>query len=470
MARSDEFATPPAGFVMSDRYLNFTNTKFGLKLTSMLGLPQPYQLRRRDSDIPLNEQNVAIGSVDYRNNAFKELEAALNTLGLSSLEYPSINKGVENTGDKAVYHALVFDARALQRPIDSIQLYDYFNKNIRLLQNCGRIILLGRTPEHCESRDQRVAQTGLQGFIRSLAKECRKGTTAQLIYDNNGKAARLQSTLRFLLSGDSAYVSGQMIWLQSKDSTIGSINWELPLRDQKVLVTGASQGIGLAIAELITKLGGDLYCLDIPQNQKALESTAMRLGGEAIALDVSSDHAPETLLEIGGKIDGWDVLIHNAGITRDKTIAKMSEKDWIQVVDVNLAAQQRINDCLLEQNGFSKGARIVCVSSISGIAGNRGQTNYAYSKAAVIGMVEAYSQTLDKKGMTINAVAPGFIETAMTGAIPLTVREAGRRLNSLSQGGQPRDVAEVIAWLAHPASFAVNGNIIRVCGQSLLGA
>jgi len=110
------------------------------------------------------------------------------------------------------------------------------------------------------------------------------------------------------------------------------------------------------------------------------------------------------------------------------------------------------------------------VSSISGIAGNAGQTNYATSKAGVIGAVHAFESGCAKAGTTINAVAPGFIETAMTAAMPITIREAGRRMNSMSQGGLPVDVAETIAWYANPASAGVNGNIVRVCGQSLIGA
>jgi len=107
---------------------------------------------------------------------------------------------------------------------------------------------------------------------------------------------------------------------------------------------------------------------------------------------------------------------------------------------------------------------------VSGIAGNRGQANYATSKAGIIGMVDALAAVLRGRGLTINAVAPGFIETDMTAAMPLAAREAGRRMNSLAQGGQPVDVAETIAWLVAPASAGVNGNVVRVCGQSLIGA
>jgi 3-oxoacyl-[acyl-carrier protein] reductase len=143
---------------------------------------------------------------------------------------------------------------------------------------------------------------------------------------------------------------------------------------------------------------------------------------------------------------------------------------WTGLMEINLSREERINDALLEAGLLSENGRIVCVSSMSGIAGNSGQTNYATSKAGVIGMVEAMAPGLAQRGVTINAVAPGFIETRMTAEMPIAIREAGRRMNSMSQGGLPVDVAEAIAWFAGPASTGVNGNVVRVCGQSLLGA
>jgi 3-oxoacyl-[acyl-carrier protein] reductase len=140
------------------------------------------------------------------------------------------------------------------------------------------------------------------------------------------------------------------------------------------------------------------------------------------------------------------------------------------VLDVNLSSQERINELLLGEDLIGEGGRIASVSSVSGIAGNRGQTNYATSKAGVIGMVRALAPVMRERGATVNAVAPGFIETKMTEAMPVGTREVGRRMNSLLQGGQPVDVAETIAWLISPASGGVNGNVVRVCGQQLLGA
>jgi 3-oxoacyl-[acyl-carrier protein] reductase len=140
------------------------------------------------------------------------------------------------------------------------------------------------------------------------------------------------------------------------------------------------------------------------------------------------------------------------------------------VISINLTAPERITEELLARDAIHRNGRIIGVSSISGIAGNAGQTNYSTSKAGVIGFVQAYAPPLAKRGVTINAVAPGFIETQMTAAMPIAIREAGRRMNSLSQGGLPVDVAETVAWFASPGSAGVTGNIVRVCGQSLIGA
>ena len=162
--------------------------------------------------------------------------------------------------------------------------------------------------------------------------------------------------------------------------------------------------------------------------------------------------------------------MHNAGVTRDKTLGRMSAELWDTVLAINLVAQERIDDELLARETIRPNGRIISVSSISGIAGNAGQTNYATSKAGVIGMVQSMAPELRERGITINAVAPGFIETQMTAAMPIATREAGRRMNSMAQGGLPLDVAEAIAWYASPGSAGVTGNVVRVCGQSLLGA
>jgi 3-oxoacyl-[acyl-carrier protein] reductase len=222
---------------------------------------------------------------------------------------------------------------------------------------------------------------------------------------------------------------------------------------------------------VLARDGADVVLIDIPAQGEALARTANELGGTALQLDITAEDAPATLAEyLRERHDGAHIFVHNAGITRDKTLGRMSDDVWDSVIAVNLTAQERLNDALLDDAGLRVGGRIVSVSSINGIAGQRGQANYATSKAGIIGMVQALAPVLAQRPGTINAVAPGFIETQMTAAMPIGPREAGRRMNSLAQGGRPVDVAETVAWLASPASAGVNGNVVRVCGQSLLGA
>ncbi len=201
-----------------------------------------------------------------------------------------------------------------------------------------------------------------------------------------------------------------------------------------------------------------------------LNQVAGQIGGDTLELDITADDAPATIAAKAKEIGGYDVVVHNAGVTRDKMLGNMPEKFWDMVLNINIASQLRINEKLLADGGMGKGGRIISISSIAGIAGNLGQTNYGTSKAAVIGMIDAYKDEYAEKGITINAVAPGFIETQMTAAIPFTIREAGRRMNAMNQGGQPVDVAETIAFFASPASQGLTGNVVRVCGQMLLGA
>jgi 3-oxoacyl-[acyl-carrier protein] reductase len=208
--------------------------------------------------------------------------------------------------------------------------------------------------------------------------------------------------------------------------------------------------------------------LDVPAAQDSLDALAARLGGRGLALDICAADAPARLVE--ALAEGLDILVHNAGITRDKTLAKMSEAMWNAVLEVNLEAPQRLTQALLDAGRLHDHGRVLLIASLSGIAGNRGQSNYAASKAGLIGLAQAWAPLLARRGISINALAPGFIETRMTAAIPFALREAGRRMNSMGQGGLPQDVAEAVAWLAQPGSGAVNGQVLRVCGQSLLGA
>ncbi len=457
---------------MGDSYLKFANTQLGTKLTSMLGLPRPLHLKRHELNADVIDGNVVLGAAGA-GRLLAALGDKLHAMGVTASSYPTalLSFSVLQATDQSAGNtkALIYDASELSDLESTAGLYDFFHAQVRSVRPNGRVIVFARSPQTCTNPEMAVVQRALEGLVRSLAKELRQAITVQLVYVDVGGEANIESTLRFLLSTKSAYVSAQVIRVSAGDFLGEVADWAVPLLGRKVLVTGASRGIGLSIAEVMCRDGAQVTCLDIPSAKLELNRLSERLNTKQITLDVSVENAPEELAQAACMDGGWDVIVHNAGITRDKTLARMTSQQWAQVVDINLSAQQRINTALMAAGAINSGGTIISLASISGIAGNRGQTNYAFSKAGVIGMVQAYAPILEKQNITINAVAPGFIETDMTASMPLAVREAGRRLNSLSQGGLPVDVAETVAWLANP-SAALNGNIIRVCGQSLLGA
>jgi 3-oxoacyl-[acyl-carrier protein] reductase len=214
-----------------------------------------------------------------------------------------------------------------------------------------------------------------------------------------------------------------------------------------------------------------VVCLDRPEDDGPVSQVAREIGGAVLLQDVSAPDAPERIAEaLRSEHGGVDVVVHNAGVTRDKTLAKMREDRWNQAIDINLDAVIRIDEALLEKGVLHDGGRIVCLSSVAGIAGNMGQTNYAASKAGIIGYVEALAPQLAERGITVNAIAPGFIETRLTNAIPVMIREVGRRLSALGQGGQPRDIGDLVVFLSSPGSQGLTGQIVRACGGAFIGA
>ena len=468
---------------MTDRYASFANSGPGRAIVKRLGLPTPPRLRRHRDGDPVAAGPVLLGPASPGRLA-DPIRKLLTSANVDAREHVEAE---ERLG------ALVFDASGIADTAGLRRLYDFFHPYARSLQPSGRVIVFGTPPEDCGTPTQAAAQRSLEGFVRSVGKEFGRGTTAQLVYVTPGAEDGIDSTLRFLLSARSAYVSGQVIRIgqagggQAGGGPVGDgqaggdpagggpaaapADWARPLAGKVALVTGAARGIGEAIARVLSRDGAHVVCLDVPAAGQALSAVANNLGGTALQLDLTAADAPERLAAYVAERHGkLDILVHNAGITRDKTLGRMKPELWDAVLDVNLSSQERVNALLLERDLLPEGGRLICVSSVSGIAGNRGQTNYATSKAGVIGLVQALAPVLAGRGITINAVAPGFIETAMTARMPIGVREAGRRLNSMSQGGLPVDVAETIAWFASPGSAGVTGNVVRVCGQSLLGA
>ncbi|CAL9499298.1 3-phenylpropionate-dihydrodiol_cinnamic acid-dihydrodiol dehydrogenase [Streptomyces sp. enrichment culture] len=434
---------------MADRYLRFTGTAPGRFLTRRLGLPQPAALTRWSPERPALDGGLL------------HLTAGRSALDLAPV-LARTGTGPAGSGRAA---AVVLDATGVRDVEALAEVHAALHPVVRSVAPSGRVVVLG-APLDPADHHQAAAQQALEGFIRSLGKEIGRGRTVNLVRLTDAAAA--ESTLRFLLSPKSAYVSGQVIEVGAPQETAPAAG-DRPLSGRTALVTGAARGIGEAVAETLARDGARVVVLDVPQAEQDARRVADRLGGTALLLDMTSADAGARIAE--ALPDGLDLLIHNAGITRDRRLVNMPSERWISVLEVNLASVLRTTDALLKDGTLKRGGRIVATASIAGLAGNAGQTNYGASKAGVVGLVRSLApRARAEHGVTVNAVAPGFIETKMTAAVPLFIREAGRRMNSLAQGGLPVDVAETTAWLAHPASGAVNGQVVRVCGQSLLGA
>ncbi|MFF8450730.1 3-oxoacyl-ACP reductase [Streptomyces leeuwenhoekii] len=440
---------------MADRYLSFTGTAPGRFLTRRLGLPQPAALRRWSPERPVLE-----GGLLHLTAGVSALPADTPDAGL-----PAVLARAGLGADTGRPAAVVLDATGVRDVAGLDGVHAALHPVVRSVAASGRVVVLGAPPDPADHH-QAAAQQALEGFARSLGKEIGRGRTVNLVRLTDAPSA--ESTLRFLLSPKSAYVSGQVVEVGAGKVTAPE-DWARPLAGRTALVTGAARGIGEAVAETLARDGARVVVLDVPGAEPDARRVAERLGGTALALDITAADAGERIAR--ALPDGLDVLVHNAGITRDRRLVNMPAERWSSVLDVNLASVLRTTDALLAAGAVRPGGRIVATASIAGLAGNAGQTNYGASKAGVVGLVRSLApRALDEHGVTVNAVAPGFVETRMTAAIPLLIREAGRRMNSLAQGGLPVDVAETTAWLAHPASGAVNGQVVRVCGQSLLGA
>jgi 3-oxoacyl-[acyl-carrier protein] reductase len=432
-----------------------------------LGLPTPIQLKRESGPYRLTElegRGIATGAVTG-GYAIEAAKVALQKMG-----------GVPRPGPvwdtRTKVDVAVFDATGCQDVASLSHLRVFFAPLMRQLAQCARIVVLAADPLECEHPIERAAATGVEGFVRTLAKEVgRNGSTANLLYVSRNAVERLDGPLRFFCSYRTAYVSGRPVRITNEAKLTPTVNQVLRLKDKVTVVTGAARGLGRATAVRLAEEGAKVICIDVPSSKPVLDDLAAQLGGVSFPLDITAPDAPAQLVSlVRTSYGGIDVVIHNAGITRDRMLVNMTEIQWELVMAVNLKAIIDIDAAIDAEGLMRDDSREVCLSSISGIAGNAGQSNYAVSKAALMGYASARAAQHAGKGITVNCVAPGFIETEMTKQIPLMIREAGRRMNALSQGGQPRDVAELVTFLALPESSGVTGQTIRVCGQALLGA
>lgn len=446
---------------MTDKYTQFVSKGPGRDIARKLGLPQPVELRRYQAGGPLITGPVLVQGTG---SGADQLASALLAWQLDVRRHAVPR---EKLG------AIVLVLDELARPEDLARPVLTAAASLRDLAPNARVITVSRSAADTTDPATAAARQGVDGLLRSLAKELRAGATGNGILLSGGAEASSPSTLGalgFFLSGRSAFVDGQFLTVSSARGQLPADTGS-PLAGRVAVVTGAARGIGAAIARTLHRDGATVVVVDIPAAGDHLAAVANAVHGTALQLDISRGDAGRRIIDHAVERHGrLDIVVHNAGITRDKLLANMDEGRWNSVMAVNIAAQLRINEALLASEHFRSSPRIVSVASTSGIAGNRGQTNYAASKGGVMGMVRATAPLIGTHGGSINAVAPGFIETEMTAKIPFATRELARRLNSLQQGGQPGDVAEAIAFLASDAAGGISGEVLRVCGQNLVGA
>ena len=234
------------------------------------------------------------------------------------------------------------------------------------------------------------------------------------------------------------------------------------------LVTGAAQGIGKAVALLLARNGADIVVSDI--NLEKAEETAKEvqaLGRKALAtkVDVATlgdvEKMVEAILVQFGKVD---ILVNNAGIARDKLILRMTEEDWDAVLNINLKGTFNCTKAVVRHMSKQRSGKIVNIASVVGEMGNAGQGNYAASKAGVIGFTKTIAREFAQRGINVNAIAPGYIETPMTDTLPDKAKEELKRLIPMDRLGKPEDVAEAVLFLVSEASSYITGHVLNVNG------
>ena len=335
---------------MSDLYTRIANSGVGRAIFGAIKLPLPQILERHESGMPFFKGNILLGGtaggtaiatavktlpdgeasllVTNGNGANEEINTQASSLNINVSDYSPSKE------DQQQFKGLVFDATGISTSDELKEMFRFFQPVIRKLQACGRVVVLGRTPELCETPRQQTAQRALEGFTRTVGKELTKGASCQLIYIAPGAEANAEPAIRFFLSPKSAYVTGQVVRVTK--GGIAETDWDKPLTGKNALVTGGSRGIGEAIANTLARDGANVVVLDIEPMEEELRKVAKNLKGDFLIADVTADNAAELIAEKFSPMGGLDVLVHNAGVTRDKTLGGMTEQLWDMVLNFNL--------------------------------------------------------------------------------------------------------------------------------------
>lgn len=240
------------------------------------------------------------------------------------------------------------------------------------------------------------------------------------------------------------------------------------LQDEIALVTGASRGIGSAIALELGRQGAVVVgTATSPNGAEAIgrRLTESGVSGGGYVLDVAAQESIDALMEtMAAEVGHPSILVNNAGITRDTLLVRMKDEDWDNVIATNLTSVYRMSKACIRGMMKARRGRIISIGSVVGLIGNPGQANYATAKAGIIGFTKSLAREVGSRGITVNAVAPGFIDTDMTRGLPVEQREALLHQIPLERLGQPEDIAATVAFLASPAAAYITGETIHVNG------
>ena len=473
---------------MSDFLLQLSGNARARQLVKSLGLPLPMpQVLRRArgpyEERPLRDRTLLIGGGLIgelaESLARSVIEAGADVViegGTGAFEAPAEAWGrplraADDLTEGERVDGMLYDASHVRDVLGLRGLYEFFHPHVRRLAPCSSVVIVTRPPDEAQAVEVGAVRQAVEGFVRSLAKEVgRRGSTVQLLRVESGAENRLDGPLRFFLSDRSAYVTGQPLRISRAAGGTAQSTRTRVLDGKIALVTGAARGIGAATVELLAAEGAKVVCLDRPDDDELASRIAQKNDGVVLLQDVTEPGANKSIADALNVLGGVDIVVHNAGVTRDKTLAKMTDAQWDLAIDVNLTAIIRITRELVWREVLRDGGRVICLSSVAGLAGNMGQTNYAASKAGVVGYVRAMALELADRSITVNAIAPGFIETRLTDAMPAMIREVARRLSALGQGGRPEDVGQAITFLASPGAAGVTGEVLRICGGAFVGS